>query len=241
MSYGLNSSQDIFQKRMDQTFERWKGANPIADDILVLGTDDNHNTHLHKAMERVRSAGIKLDFEKCMIKSKCTFFGDVYTPQGVKPDLKKVKAIKKRIAPQTKQELQSFLGMVNYLAQCIKNMAELRENLRLLIRKDVLFQWTESHEDNFQKLKDCISSDAYLMFYNSSKSVILQVDTSKLGLGACLLQENNHGKLRPVAHTPKSLTPAERRYANIEREMLAVLCGCIKFHYYLYGRKYVYQ
>ena len=107
-----------------------------------------------KQWKRVRSAGIKLNFEKCVIKSKsCTFFGNVYTPQGVKPDPKKVEAIKKMEVPQTKQELQSFLCMVNYLDQCIKNMAELTENLRLLLRKDVLFQWTESHEANFQNLE----------------------------------------------------------------------------------------
>ena len=57
----------------------------------------------------------------------------------------------------------------------------------------------------------------------------------------CLLQEDNQGKLRPGAYASKSLTPAEARYANIEREMLAVVWGCIKFHHYLYGRKYVCQ
>ena len=168
-------------------------------------------------------------------------FGNVYTPQGVKPDPKKDKAIKKMEAPQTRQELQSFLDMVNYLGQYIKNMAELTVNPRLLPRKDVLFQWTESHEATFLKLKGRISSDACLMYYNSSKPVILQVDASRLGLGGCLLQEDNHGKLRPVAYTSKSLTPAETRYANIEREMLAVVWGCIKFHHYLYGRKFVCQ
>ena len=151
MSYGLNRSQDIFQKRMDQTFERCKGTFPIADDIQVFGTDDNHDMHLHKAMERARSSGIELNFEKCVIKSKsCTFFGSGYTLQEVKPDTNKVDAIKKMETPQTKQELQSFLGMVNYLCQYIKNMAALTANLRLLLRKDVLFQWTESHEANFQ-------------------------------------------------------------------------------------------
>ena len=86
----------VFRKKMDKTFERCKGAIPIADDIQVFGTDDNHDTHLHEAMERVRSAGIKLNFEKCVIKSKsCTFIGNAHTPQGVKPDPKKVEAIKK--------------------------------------------------------------------------------------------------------------------------------------------------
>ena len=84
-------------------------------------------------------------------------------------------------APQTKQELQSFLGMVNYLGQYIKNIAELTANLRLLLRKDVLIKWTEGHEANLE-LKDSISSDTCLMYFNSSKPVILQVDACRLGL-----------------------------------------------------------
>ena len=48
-----------------QTIERCKDANPIVDDIQVFGTGDDHDTYLHEAMERVRSAGIKLNFEKC--------------------------------------------------------------------------------------------------------------------------------------------------------------------------------
>ena len=88
--------------------------------------------------------------------------------------------------------------------------------------------------------KDSISSDACLMYFNSSKPVLLQVDASKLGLGG-VLQENNHGKLRPVAYASKCFTLAETRYANIEREMLAVVWGYIKFNNYLCGRKFVCQ
>ena len=100
------------------------------------------------------------------------FFGNIFTPDGVKPDLKKVEAIKKMQAPQTKQELQSFLGMIKVLGQFIKNMSELTSNLRSLLKKDTLFQWTESPETNFQKLKDGITSDSCLMYFNSSKPVI---------------------------------------------------------------------
>ena len=103
MSYGINSSQDIFQNRMDQTFERCKGTILIADDIQAFCTDDNHDMHLHEAMERVRNAGIKLNFEKCVIKSKSyTFFGNVYTPQGVKPDPKKVEMFQEDESTQDK-------------------------------------------------------------------------------------------------------------------------------------------
>ena len=75
-----------------------------------------------------------------MIKSKSySFLGNVYNPQGLKPDSNKVEAIKKMEVPWTKQELQSFLGMINYLGQYIKNMAELRANLSLLLRKMFYF------------------------------------------------------------------------------------------------------
>ena len=109
-------SLDIFQKKIDETCEKCSGAVGIVDDINVLGTESTHNYNLHEGMERTRKVGIKLHFNKCIEKSKsCSLFGEIYTPQGVKPDPKNVEAIKKMQAPSTKQELHSFLGMINYL------------------------------------------------------------------------------------------------------------------------------
>ena len=73
--------QDIYQKKMDQAFDKCKCAFAIADGIQIYGNDTNHDKHLHEAMERNRQAGLKLNYEKCIIKSKSgTFFGNVYTP-----------------------------------------------------------------------------------------------------------------------------------------------------------------
>ena len=74
----------------------------IADDIQVFRTDDKHDLHLHKAMERTRKAGIKLNYDKCIINSKSlNFFGNIYTAQGVMSDPKKVQTIKQMQAPST--------------------------------------------------------------------------------------------------------------------------------------------
>ena len=79
------------------------------------------------------------------------------------------------------------------------------------------------------------------MYFHTSKPITLQADALQVGLGGVLLQEDSQGRTRPVAYVSKALTPCETRYANIEREMLAVAWGCIKFHHYLYDRKFMCQ
>ena len=94
-----------------------------------------------KAMECTRRTCIKHNFDKCIIKTKyCSFFGNIYTPEGVKPDLKKVVAIKQMQSPINKQQLSSFLGMVTYLSHYMPNIYYLTLDLRGLLKEDALFQ-----------------------------------------------------------------------------------------------------
>ena len=113
---------------------------------MCVGTESTLDYNLHEAMERTSESRYQLNFYKCIVKSKsCSFFGEIYTPQGIKPDPKK--AIKKMQALSTKQELHSFLGMIDYLSQFIPSMSDLTSNLRKLLKKDIIFQWIDSHEN----------------------------------------------------------------------------------------------
>ena len=235
LPFGLKASQDVFQQLMDETYLGCKGAAGIADDIQVYGKDGKeHDVHLHETLERTRQAGIKLNFEKCQVKQKSVkFFGNIYSEKGVEPDPGKVEAIKNIDAPHNKADLHTFLGLVNYLRQYVPNLSHHTGPLRELLKEDVEFQWTESHQEVFNKLKELITTATTLRFYDRNKPVTLQVDASTKGLGAVLMQDGN-----PVAYASKSLTETESRYANIERELLAVVFGCTRFHTYLYGRTF---
>ena len=83
------------------------------------------------------------------------------------------------------------------------------------------------------KIKDLICKEMSLTYFNSSKETNLQVDASNKGLGAVLLQEG-----KPIAVASKALTETEQRYANIERELLAVVFGCERFRMYLHRFKF---
>ena len=169
-----------------------------------------------------------------LLTKVAVFFGNLYTPEGVKHNPKKVEVIREMQPPINKQQLSSFLGMVTYVSQYMPNMSSLTSDLRGLLKKDALFQWYEAHDVAFEKIKNQISEDVSLRYFDTTEEVVLQVDASQVGLDAVLLQD---GKL--VAYPSKALTPAEMRYANIEREMLAVVFGFLKYHHYLYGRRFV--
>jgi hypothetical protein len=168
MPFGLRMSQDVFQFKIDETYRNCLGATGIENDITVHGQDEsNHDLHLHDAMERTRMAGIKLNQEKCIIKTfECSFFGMVYTSSGVKPDPEKVME-----PPKDKKELHTFLGMVNYLAPFMPNFASHTAPLRELLRDNVDYQWSPSHTRAFDILKCQINTETTLSNYDRSKAL----------------------------------------------------------------------
>ena len=94
--------------------------------------------------------------------------------------------------------------------------------------------WEEAQQKAFETLKTAISSTPVLRYYNIKDEVTLQCDASQSGLGVALLQNE-----QPVAYASRALTSAETRYAQIEKELLAIVYGCDHFESYVYGREVV--
>ena len=94
--------------------------------------------------------------------------------------------------------------------------------------------WEKPQQEAFAKLKSVITSAPVLAYFDNSKETVLSVDASSTGLGAVIMQEG-----KPVAFSSKTLTPLEKMYANIERELLAIVWGAQKFHPYAYERRVI--
>ena len=105
-----------------------------------------------------------------------------------------------------------------------------------LLKKEAKWKWGDSENTAFTQVKEALCDRAMLAHYNRSKPVTLQVDASAVGLGAVLLQEQPEGGILPVAYASRKLKPAETRYAQIEREALAIVFGVTRFNQYLLGR-----
>ena len=133
--------------------------------------------------------------------------------------------------PDDKKGVERLLGVVNYVGKFIPDMATVTKPIRDLLRKDVQFNWSFEHDEAFKKLKGLLSAAPVLAFYNVKKPVTVSCDASLFGLGAILLQEG-----QPIAYASRALTDTEYRYAQIEKELLAVVFGLEKFNQYVYGK-----
>ena len=235
LPFGLNLSQDVYQERMDHILEHCPGTMSIADDVAVFGRDeDEHDANLRNLMETARRHGLVFNNNKCDIKCQSIhFFGLVFDAAGTHPDPKRVDDIRQMKRPTNPKELQEFLGVVTYTSPFIPNLSRITAPLRDLLKRDAEFEWTASHDIAFEETKAQICREVTLAYFEPNAESTVQVDASSRGLGAVLLQNG-----KPIAFASKSLSGCEQRYANIEREMLAVVFGCERFHTFVYGKHF---
>ena len=86
-----------------------------------------------------------------------------------------------------------------------------------------------------------ISSAPVLALYDPKKSTLVSADSSSYGLGAVLKQRQLDNTWRPVVFASRALTDIEKRYAQVEKECLALTWACERFSDYLIGSQFTLQ
>ena len=173
-----------------------------------------------------------LNKEKCEFgKTTIKFLGHIITPEGISPDLHKTTAVKNMKQPSNVSELRGFLGMANQLRKFSSSITELTKPLRDLTSVKNSWMLGSSQTDAFNKVKDELTSPPVLAWYNPASETKITADASAYGLGAVLLQKHNEWK--PIAYASRSMTEAETRYAQIEKEALATTWACERFSNYI--------
>ena len=190
--------------------------------------EQEHDLILRKVLTRARERNIKFNRDKIQFRvNQVKYMGEGVSELGFSPDPEKISAIHNMPTLSCKQDLQRLLGMINYLGNYIPNMSELTAPLRSLLKGDVPWAWFPEHDTALPKIKSVLSSAPVLHFYDTSLPTTLQVDASKSGLGACLMQQG-----QPVAYASRALSNSEINCAPIEKEMLAIVFGCERFNMY---------
>ena len=204
LPFGLIRAQGIFQRKVDETFGDLPGVTGIAEDIVIYGKSQaEHDHNLRAVMQRAHEASKRCNADRCRIGcSELPFFGHIISSTGLKLDPGKVESISNMDPSTSLNDLQTFLGMVKFLSRFIPNLSSVAAVLWVLTKFSSEFQWNPEHQEAVAEIKRMITSPGSLQYFDASKPITIQVDTSTRSLGATLLQDKG-----PVEYRSKLLTP----------------------------------
>lgn len=239
LPYGVSSAPAIFQSIMDKILQ---GLNVpcLLDDILIATESPSENVDLlTRVIQRLDKHGLKARKSKCFfLKESVEYLGHIIDEAGIRPSQTNVRSVLEAKPPENISELRCFMGLVNVHRKFIPNLSTISNPLNALLRKDSKWNWSKECGESFEKIKCILASDRVLVHYDPKKSLVLAVDASPFGLGAVI--SHVEGDLeRPIAYASRTLSSAEKKYSQIEKEALAIMFGLQKFHQYLFGRKFI--
>ena len=238
--FGLASAPCAFQKLMTEILGNRKGVQIFMDDVLIGGsTQTEHDERLKYVVETLHAAGFSLNTEKSKTSlSEIKFMGHIISEAGIRPDPDKVESIESAPPPKTPQEVKSFLGMTAFYAKFVPNYSKVTEPLLKLTRKAVAWEWLDAQQKAYKSLLQYIKERTTLSVFDPEKSTEIQVDASSSGLGAALCQRDSENNTHIIAFASRTLTQAEKNYAVIEREALAISFAVQKWKTFLWGTEF---
>ena len=241
LPFGIASAPETFQCVLSDLLEGLDGVFVYIDDILVVGEDqDVHDKRLQLVLERLTAANLRLNWSKSQVrKPSVTYLGCVLDATGVHHDPGKATAIRDMPPPTNIKDVRRLLGMLTYLGRFFPNLAGMTEPLRRLVKAEPLVI-TDELLAEFKKCQDAAATDLTSLAYfdvSLHRATAVSCDASPVGLGAILWQKADDRQWQPVSCASRCLTAVESRYSQLEREMLALVFGLVKFQQYVIGRR----
>ena len=123
-------------------FFKLEGLSGIANGTFVYGIGEaDHDQRILNVLDTARENNVRFNPDKFQFKAnEASFFGLTWTPEGIRPGENKVKVIRNMPPPKNLAELQSFMGMINYLNRFSPIIAQTSEPVRQLMKKrDVIY------------------------------------------------------------------------------------------------------
>lgn len=124
--------------------------------------------------------------------------------------------------------------MINYMGKFIPNLSEKMAQPRQLTEKKVAWEWNHEHEKSWTELKRLLTAEIVLRFYDPARPIKISSNASHSGLGAVLIQKDEDWQ--PIKYASCSMTDAQTRYAQIEKELLNITYACERFHQFMSGQ-----
>ena len=232
MPFGLSNAGASFCHLMEMCLgdQQYLTLLFYLDDICVFSSSiDEMLNRVEMVLEHLQDFNLKIKPKKSFFfQPKVLFLGHTLSKEGISPNPEKVQKVKDWPVLSNAKEVHSFLGLASYYRQFIPQFAKWANPLHDLIRPIVMkkthariklpplqqnlppFEWTQLHQESFDRLKLALTSAPVLAYPDYDKPFLLETDASLKGLGAVLSQEDNDGNMHVISYASHVLKPYEK-------------------------------
>jgi len=223
---------------------KWQSCLIYLDDVIVSSKmEKEHIGHVDHALRLLREAGVTL----CLPKGRFFRTTVEYLGHEIKPGRLGVmdantRALRGAHCPTTRTQVRSFVGLCNVFCRFVPNFAGMAAPLTDLMGSTapvLVPPATPLQQQAFDRLKEALTTPPVLALLRRGRKYVLDVDACGTQVGAALLQEQDDGKLQPVAYISRRLATNELPYGVTEKECLAVVWASLKLRPYLEGVRFL--
>lgn len=209
--FGLKTSVAALVRGLERVIRYVPRTVTYIDDILCLAEDvPEHLRQVESLLRCLSENNLTLNFEKTQFcRDEVDFLGFVITPRGLQAQPDKLAVIRDFRPPKNIKQLRGFLGFINFYAKFAKNYAQETTPLLPLIRKGARCNWTEEHQEAFDRIKNLFLEVITLANPDPRKPFIVTTDASDFAIGATLSQWNNEGDEEVISFISRTLKGAE--------------------------------
>ena len=246
MMFGLTNTPATFETMMNDIFADLVTECRVCvylDDILIFTVDlAEHRQTMADVLQCLREHKLFLKLEKCEFeRQKIEYLGLIISKGKIEMDPVKIGGVAEWPRPNSKKEVQQFIGFVNFYQRFIKDYSTITRPLFDLMG-NVDFKWGEGQERAFLELKQKVTSAPILTLPDDSKPFQLEADSSDVATRAVLSQQSeSDGKWHPIAFYSKALSAVEWNYNIYDKEMLAIICALEEWHHFLEGTRHPFE
>jgi hypothetical protein len=242
--FGIKFIPSHFQRYITHLFADMPFAQPFIDNIAFASDSwEQHLLHSKLIIERLNSVQLKIKPGSTNLgHSQIKILGHLVNEFGIGMDSAKVKDILAWELPIDGPNLRAFMGFANFLRDHVRHFADISAPLEKLKMTVGIIEWTDQAKECFYLLKKAISKAPWLKHVDYTKLLAIAADSSRLAIGGILFQPDDERMIitpyNIIMIVSKKLSPTQQRYSAYKKELWAVVYCLLKFHSYIYLRKF---
>jgi hypothetical protein len=201
------------------------------DNFFIVFMDEHH---LRLVMQVLREHQLYANLSKCYFyQKKIHYSGHIISEQGIAVDPDNNEAIRGWPTPRNVSDVRSFMGLAGYYRRFIIGLSNISHPITSFQKKGNKFEWALKCENNFNLLKELLTSAPVLKIVDPNEIFVVCIDACKELLGGILTQ-NGH----VIGYQSKNIKEHERNYAMHDLELVSIVHALRMWRHYLMGKKF---